>query len=346
MKKLLTAILCLTVMLALGGCVTQQETKNEERVSPETTDSGMQQDNTGEAADTKTEADKEKGKIGALLSTLSLDFQIQMSNGIQRAAVEAGYEYMPYDYNSDSEGMVSGIETLMASGVTSYYGLFLAPETAAGLMTANPEVGVLTQGEVVTGAQACTQEDWKALADKFVDALDYFVKETGITKGDVAGLWLTSCEVEDSDYFRAREEMTAIINEYLKGTDFKFAADYYPNDGEEASNMTTSLLNGYPDVRFIFCFNNDTAIACANEISSAVTDVSDYFIFSSEGDDETFRLINDPDSPLRACTYMNIEESGYQVGRQLINWNENGTMENVFVERNLVDARNITEFVK
>lgn len=345
MKKLLAIMLCLTMVLSAAGCGGgdgkadggSAQGQAAEPESDETVSAGTQEG---------TKEDAPKGKIGACLASLSLDFQIQMSNGIQRAADEAGYEYMPYDYNMDSEGMVSGMETLTASGVGAYYGLFLAPQTATDLMKANEGVGVLTQGEIVEGAKACTQEDWEALAGNFIDALDYFVTENGITEGDVAGLWLTSCEVEDSDYFRAREEMTAVINEYLEGTDFEFVADYFPNDAEEASNMTTSLLNGYPDVRFIFCFNNDMAIACANEIASAATDVSDYFIFSSEGDAESFRLIQDTNSPLRSCTYLDIEESGYQVGLELINWDQNGVMENVLVERELVDIRNIAEFIK
>lgn len=342
MKKIVSVMLCLVMVLSMAGCGSKEDVKPES-TSEETIAEPIAEPTEAPESE-EAQAEKEKGKIGGCLASLALDFQVQMSNGIQRAADEAGYEYMPYDYNADSEGMVSGIETLMASGVTAYYGLFLAPETASDLMNANPEIGVLTQGEIVNGAKACTEEDWEALAEKFVDALDYFVKENDITEGDVAALWLTPCEVEDSDYYRAREEIMEVFNAYLKDTNFEFVADYYTNDAEEASNMTTSILNGYPDVRFIFCFNNDTAIACANEIASAKSDVSDYFVFSSEGDDETFRLITDENSPLRACTYMDIEESGYQVGLQLINWDQNGVMENVLVERNLVDIRNIAEF--
>ena len=96
----------------------------------------------------------------------------------------------------------------------------------------------------------------------------------------------------------------------------------------------------------LFCFNNGYAIAAANEISSARPNTDGYFVFSSEGDEETFRLIGSGSSPLRGCTYMDIEASGYEVGKHLIDWVENGNLVNVIVNRELVDARNIAEFAK
>ena len=43
---------------------------------------------------------------------------------------------------------------------------------------------------------------------------------------------------------------------------------------------------------------------------------------------------------------MDIEASGYQVGLQLINWIENGTMENVIVEKVLVDSTNVADYIE
>lgn len=79
MKKFVAILLTLVLVLSLAACSPQQT---------------------------------EQKKIGGLLATLSFDFQIQMNKGLERAAKENGYEYVVYDYNCDSEQMLTGLETL------------------------------------------------------------------------------------------------------------------------------------------------------------------------------------------------------------------------------------------
>lgn len=334
MKKILAIVLSAVMALSLAAC------------SGSSSSASAAASSAAPAASSTEAASGAKKKIGMCAMSLAFDFQIQMSNGIERAAKENGYEYMVYDYNGDSEKMLSGLETLAASDVGAMYGLFAAPESATDFMKSNPDLGVLTQGEIVEGAQACTENDYIALADQFVEALDSYVTEKGITTGDIAALWLETCENEDSDYYAAKEDIKAVIEKWCEGKDFNFVSEFYPKDDEEASNMTAQILNATPNVKFFFCFNNGYAIAAANEISSAVADAGDYFVFSSEGDAESFRLIADGTSPYRACAYMDIEASGYEVGLQLINWVENGTMENVIVSKDLVNSSNVQDYLK
>lgn len=332
MKKLIAVLLCLTMVFALAACANNAS-------APSNPEEGK----TAEPSPTTATA---KPKLGALLPSLSFDFQLQMNNGIQRAAKEFGYEYTSYDYNFDNEMMLSGLDTMKASNVKGMYGIFLAPQTASDFMKSNPDIGVLTQGEIVDGAQAGTINDYVALAEQFVDALDYYVTENNITSGEIGALWLEPCENQDSEYYTAKEDIKAVINKWCDGKDFTFTAEFYPPDDETAANNTAQILNANPNLRALFCFNNGYAIAAANEISASVPDVSEYFVFSSEGDTESFRLIASGTSPYRACAYMDIEASGYQVGLQLINWIENGTMENVVVEKVEIDSRNVADYLK
>lgn len=297
-----------------------------------------------ESVSTGDSADKKK--IGMLALSLSFDFQIQMNNGIKRAAEENGYEYSVYDYGGDAENMLSGLETLQASNVGALYAIFSAPESASEFMKSNPDIGVLTQGVVVDGAQARTKNDYTTLAEQFVESLNAYVTENNITDGDIAALWLETCENEDSEYFAAKEEIKSVINDWCEGKNFTITNEFYPKDDEEASNMTAQIMNSNPDTRFFFCFNNGYAIAAANEISSAAPDTSEYFVFSSEGDEESFRLIQSGTSPYRACAYMDIEASGYEVGKQLINWVENGKMEDVIATKELVTSANVGDYLK
>lgn len=340
-KKQLVFVLGMAMTILFAGCGKNAGVSAEPSSKP---------DESTEAAKSEKEESpnqKEAGKkIGMCAMSLGFDFQIQMSNGIQRAADELGYEYMVYDYNSDAKNMLSGLETLAVSDVGAMYGLFMAPESATSFMQSHPEIGVLTQGEVVEGARACTENDYVALAEQFIESLDKYVTANNITEGDISALWLTTCENEDSSYFDAKEDIKSVIEKWCEGKDFQFVSEFYPVDDEEASNMTTQILNATPNVKFFFCFNNGYAIAAANEIASAVPNAGEYFVFSSEGDSESFRLIADEASPYRACAYMNIEESGYEVGKQLIRWVESGEMENVVVKKDLIDIDNVQEYLQ
>lgn len=286
----------------------------------------------------------EKPKIGTLMPSLSFDFQAQMAAGVKRAAAEFGYEYQEVDYNFDAELQISGAEVLAASGVKAYYAIFLNLESANASLAEHPEIAVISQSMDVN-ARAFMENDYKTLGRQFVDALDHFRKENNIEDGQIAALWMTPCEIVGSEFNLAMVDMKEIMLEYCRANSLEFVSDQFVDLPEEASNVTEQLLNAYPRFRYLFCFNNGTALAAANEIMSAVPNAREYFVFSSEGDAESFRTIGTGTNPYRACAYNNIEQSGYEAGLQLINWVENGKIENVVVTRQLVDSRNIKEFL-
>lgn len=353
MKKFISILLAGALTLSLCACGSSSTQSSESgEAEKESGGADIEGESSTEAesgggTDVENESGSDetaKRKVGGVYASLAFDFQLQMSNGIERAAKEKGYEYVSYDYNLDAEAMLTGLETMEASDVGALYGLFLAPDSATDFMQSHPDIGVLTQGSSVPGCQAWTENDYTALANQFVESLDKYVTENNITEGTISALWLETCENEDGEYFAAKEEIKDVINQWCEGKDFSFNGEYYPKDDEEASNFTAQMMNADPSMRFIFAFNNGYAIAAANEIASAVSDTGEYFVFSSEGDEESFRLIADDSSPLRGCAYMDIEESGYQVGLQLINWIENGEMENVVVDKVLVDSDNIAEY--
>ena len=340
MKKLIAILLSLVMVFALTACGAKAPAAD----AP-VSDAPAAEAPAADAPAAEAPA-AEKAKLGALLPSLSFDFQLQMNNGIQRAADEFGYEYMAYDYNFDGELMLSGLDTLKASNVKGMYSIYLAPESAVDFMKSNPDIGGLTQGAVTEGALAGTINDYAALGKQFVEALDLFVTENNITSGEIGALWLETCENQDNEYYAAKEDIKAEINAWCEGKDFSITAEFYPAVDEAAANCTAQMLNANPNLKAIFAFNNGYAITAANEISASVPNTDEYFVFSSEGDPESFRLIQSGTSPYRACAYMDIEASGYAVGLQLINWIENGAMENVIVEKVLVDSRNVADFIQ
>jgi len=329
MKKALLIVLSLVMILSLAACGDAETPAADSSVITET-------DNTADAVAT--------GKIGALLPSLSFDFQAQMAAGVKRAAEEYGYEYQEIDYNFDAELEASGIETMVASGVQAYYGIFMSAVSDNEMLKANPEIGVISQAMDVD-ANAFIVNDYQALGEQFVDSLDYFLSENDAEPGDMAAIWLTACEVEDSDFHKAMMTIKAVMEPYCETKGIDYVSDQFAETDEDASNIAEQLMNANPDLKYVFCFNNGYALATANEISAATSDTSGYFVFSSEGDAESFRMIAANDSPYRGCAYQDIEASGYATGLQLINWIENGEIEDVIAERSLVDARNVEEYL-
>ncbi len=288
---------------------------------------------------------EEKGKIGVLLPSLSFDFQAQMAAGVKRAAEEFGYGYQEVDYNFDAELQLSGVETLAVSGVKGYYGIFVNAESANAMFEKYPDIGVISQAMDVK-ANGFIVNDYQKLGEQFVETVDNFRKEKGIQGGQMAAVWLHACEVVGSDFNNAMVTMKKTMEDYCTAQGIEYVSDQFADNDEEASNIAEQLFNAHPDLRYLFCLNNGFAIVAANEITSAAPDVSEYLIFSSEGDPESFRLIASGTSPYRACAYNDIEQSGYDTGLQLINWVENGKLENVVVTRELVDSRNVQDFIK
>jgi len=328
MKKIISLLMVFVMVISLAAC------------------SGKTTDSSGSPSASENPAtDKKEGKIGFLAFSMKYDFQVKMSEGIERAAKERGYEYMVYDYGADPEQEDAGIETLIASGVKSFYGIFMSPQADAEKLKNYPEVATLSQSDD-PGFNAKVDNDYNSLGNQFIEAVDKFRKENNIKEGEMASIWLTACENKDGSFYDAMMTMKEIFLDYCEKEGINYVSDQFANDDEEASNITEQLLNAYPNLRYIFAFNNGFAIAAANEIQAAVQDTSGYFVFSSEGDDESFRLIADESNPYRACAYNDVAETGYQVGLQLINWIENGEIKNVPVSRVLVDSSNVKDYLK
>ena len=93
MKKILAIVLSAIMLLSLVACGGSSSTPVSS--SPA---ASVPQEAPSSAAPVEA-----KKKIGMCAMSLAFDFQIQMSDGIERAAQENGYEYMVYDYNGDAE---------------------------------------------------------------------------------------------------------------------------------------------------------------------------------------------------------------------------------------------------
>lgn len=286
-----------------------------------------------------------KAKLGVVVPDLNNSFCIAMDTGVKRAAAEKGYEVFEYVTEMNPENDVNSVEMLASNGVKAYYGLHMVGQSVGDVLkTKYTDIGCFSQ-TVFDGATQALNDDFNIVAEQFIASLDKFMKENGLTEAEIVGIWLGNAQIEGTTEYVQYNAFMNKIQSYYANSGVKYVQSEYPADAEGVANTVETLMLSTKATVF-FCHNNDYAITTANTITSAVADTKNYFIFATEGDNETYRLIADSKSPYRAASVADTEETGYQIGLQLVNWVENGKMEPVSVSRTLVDWTNVAEYNK
>ena len=313
MKKLLTILSVLLLVLCMSAC------------------SGN-----GEGGETE-----EKAKIGVVVPALNNAYCTAMDEGVKRAAAEHGYEVFEYVTQMNPENDIASVEQIANNGVKAYYGLHMVVDSVGDLLkNTYPEIGCFSQVNF-DGAAAVLDDDFAIVADQFIESLDAFLAEKGIESAEICGIWIANAQIEGTTEAAQYNAVMKAIEEHYANTGITYVQSEYPSDSEAVANTVETLMLAHPNARIFFCHNNDYAISAANIISAAQADTSEYYIFSTEGDDESLRQIADPNSPYRAASVADTEETGYLIGLQCVNWIENGKMETVSVARKLIDWRNV-----
>jgi len=337
MKRKFALFLALTLTVVLTACSGTSAPDSQSTGVPTPADGS-------DPSQASESAGAAKEKIGALLLTDN-DYNNQMGVGIKKAANENGYDFMSVVTNFDPELELSGLETLYASGVKSFYTISIGPEVLAEELKKYADLGVLCHN-ASEGFNATVVEDNATICSSFSESVKAFMNDKGMETAEIAAFWIPGTMSNNSGVgYEAYTMLPGAVKDTF-GDSVKIVTDLESEDAsvETAANLTETVLNTYPDTRVFFYYNNDMAIAGANTIAAAVADCSDYYVFSSEANDEVIRLIGIDSSPLRGCTMSDIEGFGYDAGLQLINWIENGEMTNIAPQKILIDERNVSGF--
>ncbi|MBQ6559360.1 MAG: hypothetical protein IJL85_00860 [Erysipelotrichaceae bacterium] len=320
MKKLLSILLVLLVAMSLAAC------------------------NNGGGNEGGGETVEEKAKVGVSTISLDNDYCIQMNDGIIAAAKDKGYETMTLEGYFDAEKELANLDQMAAGGVKAMYFLGGATVGVAAERDAQYEgLGIFSQG-YADGVDAWLVEDNEGIINAFLDAVDRFAAETGLNDAVVVGIFPAGSDNEDSQGYETLQYFINTCKSHFEGTGLEFGNYYVCNDTEEVSNTVDTILNTYESPKIYFCYNNDFAIVTSNTLVSAVKDTSDYLVYSSEGDDTSLGMIADAASPYRGCALGSTYGTGYAIGLQLVNWIENGKMENVPAVKEYVDWTNVGDY--
>lgn len=295
MKKIISLVLALTLVLSLAACGAKAPEAKETQASTATA-----------AAPTEAPAEDEKKVAAFVTFGLGGDFFQMLADAFVAKFEEAGWEAMYADGEFNPAKQIEAAENYIAMNVDLLYIWSVAPEAMTGVVEAAQAKGIKVVAFVAPTEKydALMVSEEKELADDlcrlaakwidetFADAEDHSVPvaaftcraaETGVTQGD---------------------EMLR-IEEF--STKAKFVTEVECADETQATGQAKmeNLYTTNPEIKVFITPHNDLAMGINSfftAISSPVTDYSDMGIFAINGSDATAEEIKastEGKSPLR-----------------------------------------------
>ena len=252
MKKFLAAMLSTTILCsAMAACGNQSTT-------PDT-------DDTAQSSSSSTSTNV-KGTIAVVTKTMNNPFHVTYGEAIKQAGEAAGYEVLVSgpDAETDVDKQISLIETYIEQGVSAIV-------TAACSSTAIVDV--------------IEQADAKGipvfLVDSGADGGPYvtFIGTDNYAGGQLAGEWVGEnvdsgkCVILDGN--SGNDATTKRVKGFSEVITDKYpkieivASDYANCEISKAMEVTENFLAAYPDLKVIFCANDNMAIGAGQAVAAA-----------------------------------------------------------------------------
>ena len=269
MKKLLAGLLVVLMLLALmAGCATQKDadTDADTGADSQTTDEDTADADADADADTDTEDEPadETYKIGFSFPTKNNEFWTKSLDFVNYVADELGVEVNAQDCNNSQEEQLSDVENMIADGIQ---GLVLAPQDASvcasiSQMCKDKDIPLMV-ADRWPGDDLVAGEDGDYLA---------FIGPNDVTAGEAIAQALIdggSTQIvalggySGTSVAEGRKE--GLMNAMDANPDVKLLK--YEAVGEsidEADSVFRNLLQTYPDLDGVWCYNDSLALASVN----------------------------------------------------------------------------------
>lgn len=260
-------LVLLSFVLALGiffGCAKKEEPKEE----------------TPQAA-----GEKQQLTIGLAVSTLNNPFFVDMRDGAQAAADQAGAKLIVVDAQDDASRQVSQVENLIQQKVDV---ILLNPTDSDGLVTAvndanAAKIPVVTLDRAVNGGTVASH-----IASDNIEggrlAADYIVKQLG-GKGNVV-------ELEGIAGTSAARDRGQGFHEVMdKQTGMKVVARQ-PADFDRSKGLTVmeNIQQSQPEINAVFAHNDEMALGALQAVQAAKKDI---MIVGFDGTPDGVKAVNE-----------------------------------------------------
>ncbi len=276
-KRFLAVLLAATMVVGLAACGgstgTSSETTGEqaaaaEEFNPDQAEDAMTIEEVREADGAEVPVDTNL-KFGMVMKSLSNEFWRTLEEGYEQGAKEAGIkiDVQATTDEGDETGQQTMTETLTTQGVDA---LLMSPISDSNLTSAVEsanEAGVLTVN----------------VNDGLIAKANHYVGPNAYQNGQLAAEWISKKLGDEGDVaivvgmakaFAARER-TAGFKDWIKENNSKMNIVAEQNadwDRTKAKDLAATWLTQNPDLKAIFCNNDDMALGVVEAVEEANAD--------------------------------------------------------------------------
>ncbi|KKK40046.1 LacI family transcriptional regulator [Mesobacillus campisalis] len=317
MKKLLTAVFTIFIVLSLVACGSQSEAVSKK--------------------DTKSDSGTESIKIGYSINTLNNPFFVEVKKAAEAAAKEAGMSISVVNANNDLATQMNGIEDLIQQKVdVIIIDAVDSKGTVPAVISANEAgIPVITTGRKVEGGEIQTHLGYDEV-NNGVTAGEYLAKQIK-EKGKVIELQGTT----GTDV--ARDRSKGFQEAMGKFSDIEIVASQSADfDRAKALAVMENILQANPDVVGLYAANDEMALGALQAIKAANKDI---VIVSNDGTEDALQAVQSKE----IAGTMAISPSDY--GKKAIEIassvaKEESQPEFIELPANFVSSENVSEALK
>lgn len=286
MKKFLRTISALVLtLLVLVGCSIEGEEKTEEA-------------STEKAPANETASSDKDFTVGVSISTLNNPFFISLKDGIEAEAKEKGLEVVIVDAQNDSSTQSNQLEDLITQGVD--------------LIIINPVDSTAVSPSVLSANEA----DIPVICvDRGSDEGEIvsFIASDNIEGGKMAGEYILE-NIGENDKIAQLEGVPGASSTRERGEGFSQAiegkieltASQTANfDRAEGLTVMENMIQADPDIKAVFCQNDEMALGAAEALSGKDNDI---IIVGFDGNEDAIEAVKN--GSLSATVAQKPEEMG------------------------------------
>lgn len=265
LRRLLSAVL--VALLVITGCSIEGQNKD---------------------ADKKEVSQEEKAKdgdikIGVSLSTLNNPFFVSIREGVEEVAKNENVETVITDAQNDSSTQNNQVEDLITQGVD--------------LIVINP----VDSTAISTSVQKANEANIPVICvDRKSDEgeLVSFIASNNVEGGKLAGEYILEKVGENAEVIQL-EGIPGASSTRERGEGFTEATDGKINllasqtanfDRAEGMTVMENLLQAHPDVKAVFCQNDEMALGASEAVKASGKDVT---IVGFDGNDDAIKAVEE-----------------------------------------------------
>jgi ribose transport system substrate-binding protein len=344
MKRLLAIILVAVVAFGCFACAsnttpaaTEETAKTEEAVTPE-------EAATPEEATTPEKADV---TIGLSLYSTDISYFVAMQHGVEDYCSKMGYNVIVHDEKMDETEMVSGCINLINQGVNALLVSPFKPEALGPVATLAAEKGIPFIILDIGNGNGAYPYDAFIVSDNNAGgrlAGEYLIKLLSDAGEDLTTTKTSVITIDPSNVanYSRGTAFTAVMEE----NNIPVVSSIYAKEATADATYTvaTSMLIANPDIRAIFCSNDEEAVGASQ--AAADLKLDNIIIIGFDGQETAINAIKNGliDASVRQYPSemgaLGVQLAMKIIGGEAIEYDDAAT-KTVFSPLDILDASNV-----